>query len=417
VAPARAAAYAVLLRAEREPGPLDLAVGARPELAGLTLRDRSLAFEPSRHAQAAQQSRRRAHAPADDLSRVDVGVRAALRLGASASLPRPGARARRSTTPWSWRSESAGAGGFARRAAPGRRRGAGGWASRRGRFRQRGRPAHSHPEWLDRLWRRELGDAVALALLGPTTSGAAACASASAWGRQRWPSPHGAGAARRRRSNSACARGPVRHRAIGRLSRRPVTPSRWAAARRTRRAPAGHRGRGGGEIADLCAAPGAKTSQPPIRGRRRAVVRPTGHAPPARHLVRQRLDGVRSCRRPRARPGYTAASRRILTPCQPRHAGLAPRLALAPPARRIGAWPSCSVACWAHAGLQSAARSPVGLHVPTLNARNHRRFPSAGLVARRPLGDLPPFRASAAWWLPLTCPRVRHERLRRPAAA
>ena len=318
MAPARAAAYAVLLRAEREPGRLGLALGARPELAGLAARDRSLASElvsgtvKRRNSLDAVLTGFTAGRP---LSRVDVGVRTALRLGAFQLLylDRVPAHAAVDESVELAKRSSRRAGGFVnavlrRVAAEGRERLAG--------LTQGVSPAAvalrtSHPEWLVHLWRRELGDDVAFALLetdnepaprclrvnGRLVTPAAAVTALAADGMTATPlegfplALECAGAPIE--SSAAFRDGLVTPQSLGSQLAALVTLDGLGAGAVV----GGRGGAGSGEIADLCAAPGAKTSQladawPAARvvAVEAAEVRAAGLRA---NLARQRLDGVR----------------------------------------------------------------------------------------------------------------------------
>lgn len=265
----------MLLRAERDPGRLDLAPGARPELAGLEPRDRALASEL-----VSGTLKRRTSLDAvltlftggRPLSRVDVGVRTGLRLGAFQLLylDRVPAHAAVSDSVELAKRRSRRAGGFAnavlrRLAAEGRER-----LSELGQGDATAAVAlrTSHPEWLVRLWRRELGDELALPLLTADNEPAPRCIRVNA----RVGSPAEAVAAL---AADGITVSPVEGFAHALEIDGP--PVEWSAAFRdglvtpqslgsqlaARVALDGlaQAGAGGGKVADLCAAPGAKTSQ------------------------------------------------------------------------------------------------------------------------------------------------------------
>ncbi len=268
----------MLLRAEREPGRLDLALGARPEFAGLAPRDRSLASELVSGTLKRRNSLDAVLAVSTGgrpLTRVDVGVRTALRLGAFQLLylDRVPAHAAVDDSVELAKRSSRRAGGFAnavlrRVAAEGRERLAGlSEGASLGAVALR----TSHPQWLVRLWQRELGDGIALALLEADNEPAPRCLRVNA----RLGTPAEAVAAL---AADGVTASPVD--GFPRALEISGPPIEWSAAFRDGLVTpqslgsqlaaqvvldgldvgAGG-GAGGGEIADLCAAPGTKTSQ------------------------------------------------------------------------------------------------------------------------------------------------------------
>jgi 16S rRNA (cytosine967-C5)-methyltransferase len=283
VAPAREAAFAVLLRAERDPGRLGLVLGARPELAGLASRDRALASElvsgtlKRRNALDAVLG---ASTGGRRLSHVDVAVRAALRLGAFQLLylDRVPAHAAVNDSVELAKRRSRRAGGFVnavlRRVAaegPGRLT-----DLTQGTSTAAVALRTAHPEWLVGLWRDELGEQGALELLEADNKPAPRVVRVNSWSctlaeaiaalsadgiaaTQVEGFPHALTlAGPPLEASSAFRRGFVTPQSLGsQLAAQVALDGLTESGRRGD----AERSAELGEIADLCAAPGAKTSQ------------------------------------------------------------------------------------------------------------------------------------------------------------